>query len=55
MQHAIKLGGGGRIVIPAEYRKALGLRPGDDVWLSMEDGDVRLSTRARARKRARTM
>jgi AbrB family looped-hinge helix DNA binding protein len=52
MPHATKLGGGGRVVIPAKYRKALGLRPGDEVWLSMEDGDLRLSTRARARKRA---
>ena len=38
MLHATKLGGRGRIVIPVEYRKALGLRPGDKVWLAMEDG-----------------
>ena len=40
------------MVIPAKYRKALGLRSGDEVLLRLEDGEVRLCSRERARKRA---
>jgi antitoxin PrlF len=34
----------GRIVIPANCRKALGIEPGDEVVLSIEDGELRIST-----------
>ena len=37
-----KLAEGGRIVIPAEYRQALGLQIGDEVILRLEDGAVRI-------------
>ena len=43
---------GGRIVIPASYRKALGVKPGDHVLLRLEDGEVRVVSRAQARRRA---
>jgi AbrB family looped-hinge helix DNA binding protein len=47
----------GRVVIPAEYRKALGIRPGDKVAVRIEDDELRLTTLkariARAQKRAR--
>jgi AbrB family looped-hinge helix DNA binding protein len=43
---------GGRIVIPASYRRALGLRPGDQVVLRLENGEVRITSRAQARRRA---
>jgi AbrB family looped-hinge helix DNA binding protein len=33
---------GGRIVIPAEYRKALGLQVGDEVMLTLDDGELRI-------------
>ena len=33
---------GGRIVIPADYRKALGLRTGDEVMIRLEDGEIRI-------------
>jgi len=44
---------GGRIVIPAGYRRALGIRPGDEVVLRLENGEVHISSRAQARRRAR--
>jgi AbrB family looped-hinge helix DNA binding protein len=34
----------GRIVIPANFRKALGIEPGDEVVLSIEDDELRIST-----------
>ena len=37
-----KIGNGGRIVIPATHRKALGLEAGDDVVLSLEENSVRI-------------
>ena len=42
----------GRIVIPAEYRKALGVKPGDEVIVKLEDGSVRLFTLEQAIKEA---
>lgn len=53
------VGSGGRIVIPAAMRKALGVDAGDEVLLSLVGGEVRISTRLgnieniRARVRAR--
>lgn len=44
---------GGRVVIPASYRRALGVHPGDQVVLRLEDGEVRITSRAQARRRAR--
>ena len=44
-----KLGKKGRIVIPAEVRKAAGLEIGDELAIvSVEDGEVRIRTRAKA-------
>lgn len=43
---------GGRIVIPAECRKALDLHVGDDVILSLEDRQIRLSGRKQALRKA---
>jgi AbrB family looped-hinge helix DNA binding protein len=39
------IGPGGRIVIPAPYRQALGLNEGDQVMLSLVDDEVRLTSR----------
>jgi len=50
-----KLGTGGRIVIPAEYRQALGLHEGDEVLLRLEDGEVRVYTLANAIRRAQEL
>jgi AbrB family looped-hinge helix DNA binding protein len=47
-----RLGEGGRIVIPAEYRKALGVRAGDELILSLEEGALRILTPREAIRRA---
>ena len=48
-----QVGKSGRMVIPADYRKALGLKPGDKVILTMEaDGGVKIMTTHQAVLRA---
>jgi AbrB family looped-hinge helix DNA binding protein len=54
-KNVVKLGANGRVVIPAEYRKALGLSEGDDLLLRLEDGELRLSSRAAAIRRAQAI
>lgn len=46
---------GGRIVIPAEYRKALGLQIGDEVVLSLDEDEVRVYSIDAAIKRAQDL
>ena len=55
MEIKTKLGEGGRLVIPAEYRKSLGLKTGDEVILVLEEGEVRLLTPQRAIQRAQAL
>jgi AbrB family looped-hinge helix DNA binding protein len=43
----------GRIVIPASFRKALGVKVGDEVILRMEDDELRITTMQRRLERAR--
>jgi AbrB family looped-hinge helix DNA binding protein len=43
----------GRVVIPASYRKALGIKAGDEVILRMEDDELRITTMERRLDRAR--
>jgi AbrB family looped-hinge helix DNA binding protein len=42
----------GRVVIPAAYRKALGIKAGDKVILRMEDDELRITTMKRRIERA---
>lgn len=42
---------GGRIVIPVEMRKQLGIEVGENVNLEMEDGSLRITTRQAALRR----
>ena len=42
------MGEGGRLVIPVNYRKALGLRPGDEVLITLQDGEIRIVSRRQA-------
>lgn len=50
-----KLGEGGRLVIPAEYRRALGLETGDEVVLELEEGAMRVLTTKEAVRRAQAL
>jgi AbrB family looped-hinge helix DNA binding protein len=46
----------GRIVIPAECRKAAGLKPGDELLVEpVGEGELRLRTREQAIRRAQAM
>ena len=48
MTTRIRLGPGGRIVIPAAHRKALGVEPGDRMTISFVDGGLRITTQEQA-------
>lgn len=50
-----KVSAGGRVVIPATFRKALGLCPGDTIVLQLDDGEVRMFTLDHAIRRAQEM
>jgi AbrB family looped-hinge helix DNA binding protein len=45
----------GRIVIPAQFRKALGIDVGDEVVLRIEDNELRISTLKRRLERAQRL
>lgn len=45
----------GRIVIPASFRKALGISTGDEVVLRMEDDELRITTLKRRVERAQRL
>jgi len=49
------IGQGGRLVIPATYRKALGLKPGDEVVLVLEEGEIRVLSTRQAIVQAQTL
>ena len=42
----------GRVVIPAEFRKALGIRAGDEIILSWKDEEIRITTMRKRIERA---
>ncbi|MBI4318226.1 MAG: AbrB/MazE/SpoVT family DNA-binding domain-containing protein [Chloroflexi bacterium] len=48
METMTRIGPGGRVVIPAQYRKKLGLKTGDEVVLVLEDDEVRMLSRRAA-------
>jgi AbrB family looped-hinge helix DNA binding protein len=42
----------GRVVIPASFRKALGIQAGDELVLRLEDNELRITTQQRRIQRA---
>jgi AbrB family looped-hinge helix DNA binding protein len=48
----VSLGKNGRFVIPAAVRRALGIQAGDELVLTMDGGQLRITTRERAIERA---
>ena len=47
----LSMGSGGRVVIPASVREALGFAEGEPLVLTMDDGTVRIETYARSAER----
>lgn len=50
-RQAVKVGPGGRIVIPAKLREKLGVKPGDTVWLEEDNEQLRITTVRQAIRR----
>ncbi len=55
MVETTRLGSGGRLVIPAAIRRAMGLNPGDEVVLVIEDGELRVFSARHAARRAQAL
>jgi AbrB family looped-hinge helix DNA binding protein len=53
--HEMKMSEGGRVVVPVEIRKALGLHDGDTVLWELRDGEARLTTRRARLEKARRL
>ncbi len=49
----VRINENGRVVIPAAFRKALGIEAGDEVVLSIRDDELRITTQQRRIQRAR--
>ena len=50
-----RLGEGGRLVIPADYRKALGVDTGDELVLILEENSLRVLTPKEGIRRAQAL
>ena len=48
----LRIGKNGRIVIPMEFRRAVGIGPEDDLMLRIEEGELRISTRRQQLRKA---
>lgn len=51
----MKMSEGGRVVIPIEIRRAMGLNDGDTVLWELNDGVAQLTTRAQRLRRAQAL
>ncbi len=51
----MKMSEGGRVVVPAEIRKALNVRDGDIVYWELVDGEARLSTKLSRLRRSQEL
>lgn len=54
MQYHVKIGEGGRVIIPAHYRKALNLHVGDELIIRLEEGEIRLFRQLNALQKLRS-
>jgi AbrB family looped-hinge helix DNA binding protein len=52
MESRVKIDRGGRLVIPANFRKALGIQNGDEIVLHLEDDSIRLISQQEAIRKA---
>ncbi len=50
-----RLAEGGRLVIPAEFRRELALTPGESLVLDIRDGELRVRSLRRAVERAQAL
>jgi AbrB family looped-hinge helix DNA binding protein len=51
----VRIAPGGRVVIPAEFRKALGLAVGDDLVIELKEGELQLRSLDAAIRRVQDM
>ncbi len=51
----LKINESGRVVIPASFRKALGVKAGDEILLRMEEGELCITTMKRRIERAQRL
>jgi len=50
-----KIAAGGRIVIPADFRRELGVEEGDEVILRLVNGEIHVLTRSQAVRKAQAL
>jgi AbrB family looped-hinge helix DNA binding protein len=51
----VNLGENGRLVIPARFRRALGIEAGDQLVVTLDAGQLRITTREHAVSRAQEL
>jgi AbrB family looped-hinge helix DNA binding protein len=51
----VELGAGGRVVIPAAFRAALGMKPGDRLTMRLEGNELRIYTQREGIRRAQEL
>lgn len=51
----LRINENGRVVIPAPFREALGIRAGDELVLRLEDDELRITTIKQRLERARKL
>ena len=54
-RHLVRIAQGGRVVIPAEFRKALGVGIGDEMVIELQGEELRLRSRQDAIKRVQAI
>jgi antitoxin PrlF len=50
-----RIAAGGRIVLPASFRRELGVDVGDEIILRLTDGEIRILTRSEAIRKAQAL